>query len=307
VHEPAGAQHTQVLGHGGLGDPELVPDHLGDGASAALTVGNPLERELVGGQDCAVADAIFEEPRLAAIYDAIDADRSDLAAYAALVNELGAHVVLDVGCGTGTFACQLAADGKDVIGIDPAAASLEVARRKPHAEKVRWLEGDATGLPPVRADIVTMTGNVAQVFLTDTEWMSVLAAARGALRPGRHLVFEVRDPAHRAWQHWTRAASTRRIVISDVGRVETWVELTAVRLPLVSFRHTFVFEADGATLASDSTLRFREKTEIAKSLQLAGFRLRDVRGAPDRPGLEFVFIAQRPVTSPPAGSSPLEG
>jgi predicted RNA methylase len=57
-----------------------------------------------------VADAIFEERRLAAIYDAIDNDRSDLAAYAALVDDLGAHVVLDVGCGTGTFACQLAAE-----------------------------------------------------------------------------------------------------------------------------------------------------------------------------------------------------
>lgn len=53
-----------------------------------------------------VADAIFEEPRLAEIYAAIDGDRSDLNAYAALVDELGAHVVLDVGCGTGTFACM---------------------------------------------------------------------------------------------------------------------------------------------------------------------------------------------------------
>jgi hypothetical protein len=71
------------------------------------------------------------------------------------------------------------------------------------------------------------------------------------------------------------------------------MELRAVRLPLVSFRHTFVFDADGATLVSDSTLRFRDRTGIAESLRLAGFRLREVRDAPDRPGLEFVFIAQR--------------
>jgi SAM-dependent methyltransferase len=115
-----------------------------------------------------VVDALFEEARLAAIYDAIDDDRSDLNVYAALADALGAHVVLDVGCGTGTFACMLAAEGKKVIGIDPAAASLDVARRKPAAGRVRWLEGEATGLPPVRADLVTMTGNVAQVFLTDT-------------------------------------------------------------------------------------------------------------------------------------------
>lgn len=248
-----------------------------------------------------MADAIFEEPRLAAIYDAIDDDRSDLEVYAALVAELGAHVVRDVGCGTGTFACMLAAAGKRVIGIDPAAASLDVARRKPAGGRVRWLEGEATGLPPAQADLVTMTGNVAQVFLTDTEWTAVLAAARAALRPEGHLVFEVRDPARCAWQHWTRAETARRLVIPEVGAVEAWVELTAVDLPLVSFRHTFVFETDGTTLVSDSTLRFRDKTEIAESLRDAGFRLREVRDAPDRPGLEFVFIAQRPAS--PAGSS----
>ncbi|MBA3279296.1 MAG: class I SAM-dependent methyltransferase, partial [Geodermatophilaceae bacterium] len=51
-----------------------------------------------------MADNIFEHPRLVAIYDALDPDRSDLDAYAAIADELGARSVLDVGCGTGTFA-----------------------------------------------------------------------------------------------------------------------------------------------------------------------------------------------------------
>ena len=86
-------------------------------------------------------DAIFQERRLAEIYDALDPDRSDLDAYAALADELGATSVLDIGCGTGTLACLLARRGKRVTGIDPAAASLDVARRKPGAGRVRWLEG----------------------------------------------------------------------------------------------------------------------------------------------------------------------
>jgi 2-polyprenyl-3-methyl-5-hydroxy-6-metoxy-1,4-benzoquinol methylase len=54
-----------------------------------------------------VADAIFEEPRLAEIYDELDPDRSDLDAYAAMAAEFGAESVLDVGCGTGTLpACS---------------------------------------------------------------------------------------------------------------------------------------------------------------------------------------------------------
>lgn len=45
-------------------------------------------------------DLIFAHPRLAAIYDVIDDDRSDLDVYTALVEELGARSVLDIGCGT---------------------------------------------------------------------------------------------------------------------------------------------------------------------------------------------------------------
>ena len=83
-----------------------------------------------------------------------------------MAGEFGAVTVLDVGCGTGTLACLLAARGLDVVAVDPAAASLDVARRKPGAGRVRWLHADATALPPLRVDLATMTGNVAQVGQT---------------------------------------------------------------------------------------------------------------------------------------------
>jgi SAM-dependent methyltransferase len=241
-----------------------------------------------------MADAHFEERRLAEIYDPLDPDRGDLDAYAAIVAEFDARSVLDVGCGTGTFACLLAGRGVDVIGLDPAEASLGVARSKPGADRVRWVRGDAASLPALQVDLVTMTGNVAQVFLTDGEWELVLRGARRALRPGGHLVFETRDPARKAWLEWNRETSRARTGIQGVGDVETWVEVTDVRGDLVSFRSIFVFEADGAVMTSDSTLRFRGREEVADSLASAGFALKDVRDAPDRPGRELVFIARRP-------------
>ena len=76
--------------------------------------------------------------------------------------------------------------------------------------------------------------------------------------------------------------------------MRTWVEVTEVRGQLVSFLSTFVFDADRAVMTSDSTLRFRGRDEIADSLRSAGFVLDEVRGAPDRPGLEMVFVARRP-------------
>jgi SAM-dependent methyltransferase len=239
-------------------------------------------------------DAVFAEPRLAEVYDPLDPDRSDLDAYLSMADEFDARSVLDLGCGTGTFACLLAERDKVVTGIDPAAASVEVARRKRFAERVRWL--DAGSLPAVQVDLVTMTGNVAQVFLTDDDWTANLLAVRSSLRPGGRLVFETRDPAKRAWLRWTREQTFVRVEIPHVGAVQSWEDLTEVDLPLVSFRSTVLFEADGATLTSDSTLRFRSREEISSSLQEAGFLVQDVRDAPDRPGLEFVFVA-RPALS----------
>lgn len=78
-----------------------------------------------------MADAIFEDRRLAEVYDPLDPDRSDLDAYVAMVDEFRSRSVLDIGCGTGTLACQLAKGGRDVTGVDPAAASLDVARPSP--------------------------------------------------------------------------------------------------------------------------------------------------------------------------------
>lgn len=237
-------------------------------------------------------DAIFANPRLAEIYDLLDGlERPDLAPYLALADEFHVHSVIDLGCGTGTLACRLAARGFEVVGIDPAAASLNVARQKAYADRVRWINGTAAQLKGVQADLIIMTGNVAQVFVTDEEWMATLRACRDALLPGGRLVFETRDPAREAWKGWNREQSYQTIEAPGIGAVESWVELMNVQLPLVSFRYTFVFRKDGSVITSESTLRFRNRSEIVETLSNAQFMVEAVRDAPDRPGLEFVFIA----------------
>ncbi|MFF2117065.1 class I SAM-dependent methyltransferase [Kitasatospora sp. NPDC058184] len=241
-----------------------------------------------------MADACFGHPRLAALYDPLDPDRGDLDAYLAMAREFGARRVLDIGCGTGVFALLLAGRGFEVVGVDPALASVEVARAKPGGGRVRWIHGDATDLPPLRADLATMTANVAQAIAGPRAWRGTLRGAFAALRPGGRLVFETRDPGARAWEEWTRERSHRVTEVPGAGAVESWVDLVGVRGPLVTFRWTYVFAVDGQVLTSDSTLRFRERAEVERDLAAHGYVLEEVRDAPDRPGREFVFVARRP-------------
>lgn len=238
-------------------------------------------------------DEIFTNPLLASVYDPLEADRSDLDHYAAMAQEFGAREALDIGCGTGTLAIMLARRGLRVTAVDPAKASVDVARGKPHAHLVSWIDGELHDAPPMQADVAFMTANVAQVFLTDDAWQHVLGHTAARLRPGGRLVFETRDPARRAWERWTPQHSRVAVDIAGIGVVESWEELQEVSGPLVTFTSYTSFRDTGETLVSTSTLIFRGRGEMDESLLRAGFEVAEVRDAPDRPGAEFVYIARK--------------
>jgi SAM-dependent methyltransferase len=230
----------------------------------------------------------FDDPRIAGVYDIFDDDRSDLEVYSAIVEELGASSVIDLGCGTGTLAIMLASAGLYVTAVDPATAMLDVARGKPGAGGVRWVEGDASAIPRgLAVDLVTITGNAAQAITTDADWRRTLEAVHRGLAPDGHLVFETREPAARAWELWTRERT--HAVVDDIER---WQEIVRVDWPRITFDTTTRFP-DGTQVVATSTLRFRDRAEIEADLVGRGFTLVDVRDAPDRPGRELVFLARR--------------
>ncbi|WP_254678185.1 hypothetical protein [Agrococcus sp. SGAir0287] len=130
------------------------------------------------------------------------------------------------------------------------------------------------------------------MLLHDDAWIATLAAIRERLRDGGVLAFETRRPHVRAWEGWTREATFQVVDVPGVGEVEDWVEVTRVDGELVTFESPTVFRADGARYESTSTLRFRPLSAIVRSLEDTAFAVREVRDAPDRPGREWVVVAE---------------
>jgi SAM-dependent methyltransferase len=242
-------------------------------------------------------DQHYVDPRLVALYDIENTRGADTDFYVRLATDLDARTILDLGCGTGLLTRELAGDDRQVIGVDPAPAMLAYARRQPGADRVQWVEGDAGALGTPEADLVIMTGNVAQVFLDDAEWAATLRAIHAALRSGGHLAFESRNPDARAWERWNREATYERFD-SPHGPMECWLELVNVGNGRVCFEGYNVFTVTGEVVIASSELRFRTLAELTDSLINAGFTVEHVYGDWDRgPFVStspvMVFIARR--------------
>ncbi len=240
----------------------------------------------------------FDDPRLVALYDRPNPTRRDTAFYLALADEREASRIIDLGCGTGAITCELARRGHTVTGVDPAAEMLRVARAREGGQRVDWVEGEASALAAIEADLAIMTGHVAQVIHDEVAWQGTLAALQGCLVPGGRIAFESRSPAAEAWLRWVPETSFERLDDTPLGSVEVWFELLDVDGDLVRYEIHYRFAASGEELVSSNMLRFRSEDAIVASLDAAGFTVDAVFGDWDRSSVgagspELIFVASR--------------
>lgn len=246
-------------------------------------------------------DLHYTDPRLVALYDRDNPRGPDTDFYLQLAERLAARRIIDLGCGTGLLTCELVRPDRQITGVDPAAMMLNYARQKPGADQVQWIEGDASALGTLAADLLIMTGNVAQIFLEDAVWAATLRRIAAALRPGGYLAFESRYPEARAWESWIRAESFEQLD-SPFGPLECWLELISVSGEFVRFAGYNRFLATGELLVAESELRFRSQATLTENLRQAGFVVEKVygdwyHGPVTEQSRTMVFVARHGATS----------
>ena len=243
-------------------------------------------------------DLHYIEPRLVELYETDNPRGIDYDFYIQLAKDIHAKNILDLGCGTGLLAREMASHGWNVTGIDPAAAMLAYGQKQADAHLVRWVEGDSSALGEPDADLVLMTGNVAQVFLEDADWRRTLQHIYDALLPGGYLAFESRNPGLKEWETWTPEKTHTRSQTLH-GELECWLELVSVKDGKVHFQAHNSFTETGESLVTNSTLKFRTEQEIRQSLEQTGFQVHHVYGGWRKEAFSsqcrlMIFVAQRP-------------
>jgi SAM-dependent methyltransferase len=222
-------------------------------------------------------DPLFRDPDFASFYDIengdeVNSDRDDFAYCRGLAG--GAGSVLDLGCGTGELAVSLAA-GRRVVGADPAAAMLDVARHRPGGDKVRWVEAGAEALRLGETfDLIVLTGHAFQVFLTDDNLSAVLKTIAIHLAPSGKFIFDTRNPDYRMWETWTPEQSTRTITHPLHGAVKAWNDVHFDDATSIATYETFYeIPALGRTLSATSQIRFIGKDCLSALIEDAGLRV----------------------------------
>lgn len=100
--------------------------------------------------------------------------------------------LLDVGCGTGMFlrfCSEKSVERSELVGIDPSAAMLGVARRQSRLaahQSIRWVEGIAESLPFPDNYFDWVTAQFSLRNMRD--WRRALAEMHRVTKPGGHLL-----------------------------------------------------------------------------------------------------------------------
>jgi SAM-dependent methyltransferase len=183
--------------------------------------------------------------------------------------------ILDIGCGTGRHAIELAKRGCNVTGIDLSPAMIEKAREKAQkvGVKVDFQVADARNLPFVdQFDLVIMIcGGGFPLMETDEMNFEILKNAAKALRNGGKFIFTTLNGLYPLFH------SVKDFINSNA--VEGVIEGNSFDIMTFRDKSTFEFEDDDGNLkVLKCNERYYVPSEITWLLKTLNFNKIDIYG-----------------------------
>jgi 2-polyprenyl-6-hydroxyphenyl methylase/3-demethylubiquinone-9 3-methyltransferase len=143
---------------------------------------------------------------------------------------LGARRVLDLGCGNGHLCASLVRHGFDVVGCDPSASGIEVARQSvPGVEFVKLgVDDDPARLGHAGFDLVVASEVIEHLYAP----RHLPRFARAVLRPGGRLL--ISTPYHGYLKNLALSLldrwDTHHSPLWDGGHIKFWSRRTLAQL-----------------------------------------------------------------------------
>ena len=240
----------------------------------------------------------FESDELAAIYDAVYADRDDAGFWQAMAAASGGPI-LELGCGTGRVLLPLARAGYEITGLDLSAQMLERCRAKLQAEstevrdRVRLVAADMTSFDLGRrfAEIICPFAGFQQLRTVEQQ-LTCLDRCLTHLLPHGRLVLDLPNPDPAPAEYAREAPgdgerTAELVEWTDGRRIRWWMTVIGYdRLQQVNeCELTYeIIAADGAErrLTETIALRYTFRYELEHLLVRAGFRTVALYGDYDR-------------------------
>ncbi len=185
-------------------------------------------------------------------------------------------LVVDLGCGSGTWAGELSRAGYEVIGIDISRSMI--ARARARVPRAAFRHASFLDAPLPRCDAVTSLGECLNYGLDPRlgprSLSRLFRGVRDALRPGGLFIFDVRLPEG-------RGAPNRRMSHREGDDWAVLVRVESDRSGRALTRRITTFRKVGRRYRRGEEvhrLRLYGKIQLATMLRQAGFRVRHLRG-----------------------------
>ena len=260
----------------------------------------------------------FQSAELAAIYEAVYADRDDAAFWRAMAAAAGGGPILELGCGTGRVLLPLVRAGFEVTGLDLSAQMLERCdaglQAEPAAvrERVRLLRADMTSFDLGRhfSTIFCPFGGFQQLRTVEQQ-LACLDRCRAHLRARGRLVLDLPNPdtappSHVRDEPSDGEAAVELIEWTDGRLIRWWVTVIDYDRALQCSECEVTYEiiaADGATRRITETilLRYMFRYELEHLLVRAGFRVvalyGDYERSPFAGGSPAMIVVAEPLSA----------